>query len=235
MSETLQISDFKIAIERKKIKNMYLKVHPPAGDVCISAPTQMRAETIRLFAISKLPWIKKQRQQIQAQERQAPREYISRESHYLWGDRHLLEVIEVDKTPKVALNHNTIQLQIRPNTFQQKRSEILSQWYRDQLKIAIPTLIKKWEPIMNVKVNRFFVQRMKTKWGSCNITKGTIRLNTELAKKPKSCLEYVVVHEMNHLLERKHNQNFKALMDLFLPNWRHSQAVLNSLPISEER
>lgn len=234
MPETLQLDDIAIAIERKKIKNMYLKVHPPAGDVCISAPTQMRAETIRLFAISKLPWIRKQRQRIQAQEREAPREYISRESHYLWGDRYLLQIVEANKTPQVSRHHQTLLLQVRPNTNQAQKEAIIAQWYRDQLKQAIPALLEKWEPMMEVKVNQFFVQKMKTKWGSCNITRGNIRLNTELAKKPKQCLEYVLVHELTHLLEPTHNKNFFALMDFFLPDWKHHQAILNGLPISPD-
>lgn len=234
MFETLQLADIAIAIERKKIKNMYLKVHPPAGDVCISAPERMTTETIRLFAISKLPWIRQQKQKIQAQEREAPREYMSRESHYLWGDRYLLKIEEINQPPQISMRHHTIHLQIRPGTSPGERGHILAQWYRDQLKQAIPTLIEKWEPIMQVKVNRFFVQKMKTKWGSCNITRGTIRLNTELAKKPRHCLEYVVVHEMNHLLERKHSKRFTMLMDHFLPNWKHSQTILNSLPIAQE-
>lgn len=231
MPEILQLSDVQIAIERKNIKNMYLKVHPPAGDVCISAPEQIHSEKIRLFAMSKYPWIKKQRQKIQAQERESPREYINRESHYIWGDRYLLKIIETNQPPQVFQHPQTLVLHVRPNTSQTKREAIVAQWYRNQLKQTIPVLIQKWEPIMQVNVNRFFVQKMKTKWGSCNITRGTIRLNTELAKKPRHCLEYVVVHEMNHLLEEKHSKRFVALMDSFLPSWRHSQDVLNRLPV----
>ncbi len=213
MPEILDLSDvarceadlFEIAIERKKIKNMYLKVYSPEGDVRISAPKQMQLETIRLFAIAKLPWIKRQRQKIQTRKRETPRDYINQESHYLWGDRHLLKIIEADESPKISLDHQTLLLQVRPHTSPEKKQAMVSQWYREQLKQAIPPLIHKWEPLMNVKVNKFFVQKMKTRWGSCNITKGNIRLNTELAKKPRACLEYVVVHEMTHLLEASHN------------------------------
>ena len=156
MPELITLKDIEITVERKNIKNMYLKVHPPAGDIHISAPQRINSETIRLFAISKLPWIRKQRQKIQSQQRESPRQYLTRESHYLWGDRYLLEVIEVNQAPKVILQHNTIQLQVRPNTNTEQRGEILSQWYRQQLKAAIPPLIQKWEPVMNVKVNKFF-------------------------------------------------------------------------------
>lgn len=235
MPEVITLSDVAIAIERKKIKNMYLKVHPPAGDVCISAPIPMNLETIRMFAITKLPWIRKQRQKIQSQERESPRDYINRESHYLWGDRYLLQIVEANKPPKISRSHQTLLLQVRPDTNPAKKEAIIAQWYRDQLKQVIPALIAKWEPIMEVKVNQFFVQKMKTKWGSCNVPKRNIRLNTELAKKPKQCLEYVVVHEMTHLLEPTHNKNFVALMDSCLPNWKHHQAILNSLPISQDR
>ncbi len=232
MTEVLNLSNVEIDVLRKKIKNMYLSVHPPEGEVRISVPERMNLETIRMFAIAKLPWIKKQRQKIQAQARETPREYLNRESHYFWGDRYLLQVITADKPPQVSLDHKTLLLQVRPHTSQEKKSAIVDQWYREQLKAAIPPLIEKWQPLMEVKVNKFFVQRMKTKWGSCNITLSNIRLNTELAKKPRPCLEYVIVHEMTHLLEASHNKNFVALMDVFLPKWRHYQEILNRLPLS---
>ena len=230
--EILNIRDIEIAIARKNIKNMYLKVHPPLGDVSISAPERMNLETIEMFAIAKLAWIKKQRQKIQSQPRETPREYINRESHYLWGDRYLLKIIEANKPPQITLEHKTLLLQVPPSTCQAKKQAIISQWYRQQLKQAIPPLIEKWEVIMGVKVNKFFVQQMKTKWGSCNITDSNIRLNTELAKKPRFCLEYVIVHEMTHLLEPNHSDKFIALMDAFIPQWRSYQEILNSLPIS---
>lgn len=232
MNETLTLGPLAITVERKNIKNMYLKVHPPDGDVLISAPAHLRLETIRAFAITKLPWIKQQRQKIQAQPRQSPRDYVNQESHYLWGDRYLLKIMETDQAPRISRSHQTLILQVRPDTSPEQKEAIITQWYRHQLKQAIPPLIEKWQPIMGVKVNQFFVQKMKTKWGSCNITNRNIRLNLELVKKPKPCLEYVVVHEMTHLLEASHNQNFVALMDSFLPNWKDRQILLNSLALT---
>lgn len=230
--EILDIGNIIVAIERKNIKNMYLKVRPPMGEVLICSPKTMNLETIKMFAIKKLGWIKKQQKIIQSQARETPRNYIERESHYLWGERYLLKIIEVNQPPRINLNHKTILLQIPPNTDPQKKEAIMSQWYREELKQAIPPLIQKWEPLMGVKVKKFFVQQMKTKWGSCNVTQGNIRLNTELAKKPRPCLEYVVVHEMTHLLEPNHSHRFISLMDCFIPQWREYQQILNNLPIS---
>ena len=233
MTEIIQLKDLEIAIARKKIKNIYLKVCPPAGEVLISAPHQVSMETIRGFVISKLSWIKKQQQKITSQPKEIPRDYIDRESHYLWGERYLMKVVEGQKS-KVTLQHKTLILQVPANTSVIEKEMIMGQWYRQQLKQAIPKLISKWEKIMGVKVNKFFVQQMKTKWGSCNVTASNIRLNTELAKKPKIYLEYVVVHEMTHLLEPSHNHNFKSLMDQFMPQWRSHQQTLNSLPIKSD-
>lgn len=230
MTEIIQLKDLEIAIARKKIKNMYLKVHPPKGEVLISAPDHVSIETIRGFVITKLPWIKKQQQKITSQRREIPRDYIDRESHYFWGERYLMKVIEGKKT-NVQIQHKTLILEVPDNTSAIEKEKIMAQWYRQQLKQAIPKLISKWEKIMGVKINKFFVQQMKTKWGSCNVTASNIRLNTELAKKPKICLEYVVVHEMTHLLEPSHNHKFKALMDKFMPQWRSHQQTLNNLPI----
>lgn len=228
----IKIGEIAITLERKKIKNMYLKVRPPKGEVLICAPETMNIEMIRAFAIKKLSWIKKQQKTIQSQVREIPRDYTEKESHYLWGERYLLKIIESHQPPRIKLDYKTILLQIPPNTDLQKKEAIISQWYRQQLKQAIPPLIEKWQPLMGVRVNKFFVQQMKTKWGSCNVTQGNIRLNTELAKKPKLCLEYVVVHEMTHLLEANHSKKFIALMDYFMPQWREYQQILNNLPIS---
>ncbi|WP_107669082.1 M48 family metallopeptidase [Cyanothece sp. BG0011] len=232
MYEIISLGDTNINVVRKPIKNIYLTVQPPNGEIRISAPPEITSEKIRLFALSKLSWIKKQQQKIQTQEREITKEYINRESHYLWGERYLLKVIEENHPPQIFLEHKTLLLQVRPGTTLDKKEAIIYQWYRKQIKQAIPPLIAKWETLMNVKVNQFFVQRMKTKWGSCNPKARNIRLNSELAKKPRECLEYVVVHEMTHLLEPSHNQRFMSLMNSFIPQWRHHQQLLNSLPIN---
>lgn len=234
MKDHIQIGDITIDVERKTIKNLHLSVHPPTGSVTISAPDRMQLDTIRVYAVSKLDWIKNQQRKLREQNRETPREYLERESHYLWGKRYLLSVREVDSPPSVKLDHARMILAVRPGTGIEKRQKILERFYRTQLKEKIPELIRHWEPRIGVKVAGFYVQRMKTKWGSCTCQKGTIRLNTELAKKPLSCLEYLIVHEMVHLIEPTHNQRFIALMDHHLPNWRLTRNVLNDLPVRHE-
>lgn len=234
MAARIELGEIAVDVVKKDIKNVHLSVYPPTGKVRISAPLRMDLDTIRVFAISKLGWIRQQQKKITAQDREPPREYLNRESHYVWGKRYLLKIIEKDAAPEVKLNHSQLLLQIRPAMGQEKKQAILDDWYRSQMKTAVPPLIAKWEPLMQVKVERFFVQRMKTKWGSCTPGSAGIRLNTDLARKPRECLEYIVVHEMAHLLEPTHNSRFIALMDSFIPNWRFYRTVLNRLPIRHE-
>lgn len=235
MVRQICLGDITADVVLKDIKNVHLSVLPPDGRVRISAPTRMSIDTIRVFAISKLGWIKQQQAKFRAQERETPREYLERESHYVWGKRYLLRIVEENAAPKVELKHSTIVLHIRPGADENKRHEVLEEWYRRQLRQALPPLIAKWEPILGVKVQRVFVQRMKTRWGSCNPKSGYIRLNTDLAKKPRECLEYVLVHEMVHMLEPTHSERFIALMDRFMPKWQHYQRLLNSLPLRYEQ
>ena len=234
MVTQIELGELQVDVVRKNIKNIHLSVYPPTGRVRISAPSRMSLEMIRVFAISKLGWIKRQQQKLQAQERETPREYLDRESHYVWGKRYLLQVLESDEALAVELKHSRLLLRVRPDTDSLKRQAMLEAWYRGQLKQAVPPLVARWEPLMGVKVARFFVQRMKTRWGSCNPGARTIRLNTDLAKKPRECLEYVIVHEMAHLLEPTHNARFVALMDQFMPAWPFYQEQLNRLPVSHE-
>lgn len=219
---------------RKDIKNLHLSVLPPEGKVRIAAPRHMNLDVIRVFAISKLAWIKRQQHKLRDQEREAPREYLDRESHYVWGRRYLLKRVEKDAAPSIALAHGKLVMQVRPGTGEARCREILDGWYREQIRSAIPKLIAKWESRMSVQVGRVFVQRMKTRWGSCNPASGTIRLNTELAKKPPECLEYIVVHEMAHLIEPTHNARFMALMEMFMPTWAQMRRQLNQLPVRHE-
>lgn len=234
MTSQIKLGDIAVDVIRKDIKNIHLSVHPPTGRVRISAPTRMELETIRSFAVSKLGWIKKQQQKLREQEREAPREYLDRESHYVWGKRYLLKVIEEDNAPSVELKHSLMVLRVRPGTEEWKKQAIVEEWYRNQVKQAVPGLLAKWEALIGVKVERFFVQRMKTKWGSCTPNKKHIRLNTDLAKKPPQCLEYIVVHEMIHLLEPTHNERFRALMEQFMPKWQFYREELNRLPVRHE-
>jgi predicted metal-dependent hydrolase len=231
MVEVIDLGGIAADVLRKRIKHVHLSIYPPTGRVRISAPERMALDSIRLFAISKLSWIKYQQRKVKAQEREAPRDYVDRESHYLWGKRYLLTLIERDAAPSITLQHNRIVLSVRPNTSLQRREELLDAWYREQIKTAAPALLKKWEALMKVAPSRIYVQRMKTQWGSCNSVSRAIRLNTDLAKKPPECLEYIVVHEMAHLIEPSHNARFISIMNLFMPKWQHFRDGLNSLPV----
>ena len=235
MVRQLKLGDLAVDVVLKDIKNVHLSVYPPTGRVRISAPSRMRLDRIRLFAISKLGWIKKHQKRLREQEREGRREYLDRESHYVWGRRFLLKVVEEAGAPGVQIRHGTLLLRVRPGAGDATREVVVAGWYRQTLKTAVRPLIEAWEPRLSVTVKRFFVQQMKTKWGSCNPRARTIRLNTELAKKPKECLEYIVLHEMLHLLEPTHSGRFTSLLDQFMPQWRHYRDILNGLPVRHER
>ena len=225
---------FEVDVVFKDIKNVHLSVYPPTGRVRIAAPEHMNLDTVRAFAISKLAWIKKQQTKLQKQERETPREYLDRESHYVWGKRYLLKIVEVDGAPKVELKAGKMILRVRPGASDEARGAAVSKWYREQLKAAIPGLLAKWEPILGANAERVFVQKMKTKWGSCNHDKRSVRLNTDLVKKPAYCLEYILVHELTHLLEKTHNDRFTELMDQFMPQWREYREMLNTSLLTHE-
>ena len=227
------LDDITIDVVQKNIKNMHLSVYPPSGRVRLAAPMDINEEAVRLFAISKLSWIKTNQRKFLKQERQSPRAFDDRESHYYQGRRYLLRVTEHDAPSKVEIKSKThIDLYVRPDTTVEKRQSILNEWYRKQLKNQIPALIDKWEKVIDVDVNDWGVKQMKTKWGTCNIEEKRIWINLELAKKPAFCLEYIVVHEMIHLLERHHNDYFLAYLDKFLPQWKMCKEELNRFPVS---
>lgn len=219
---------------RKDIKNVHLSVHPPTGRVTIASPFRLSLDIIRIFAISKLDWIRRQKEKFLEQERETPREYLDRESHYVWGQRYLLKIVEGNGLPSVELSPRQLLFRSRPRWDQTRKHDFLEAWYREQLKAAIPPLLSKWQHLMGVKVEHFFVQRMKTQWGSCNHRARNIRLNTDLAKKPRECLEYILVHELVHLLEPTHSSRFRTLMDQFIPNWQSCRQALNRLPVRHD-
>ena len=234
MVSQIKLGDIVVDVVPKDIKNVYLSVYPPAGRVRITAPEHMNLDTVRVFAVSKLAWIQKQQGNLRDQERETSREYLDRESHYVWGKRYLLRIVEVDGAPAVELKARKMILRVRPGTSTENREAIVSKWYRELLKAAIPDLLAKWEPIIGVSVDRVFVRKMKTKWGSCNPDRRSIRLNTDLAKKPAFCLEYIFVHELTHLLEKTHSRHFTALMDQFMPQWRDYREMLNTSLLTYE-
>jgi len=234
MVTQLELGDISVDVLKKDIKNIHLSVHPPTGRVRISAPQRMSVETIRLFAIAKLGWIKQHQQKVKTQERETPREFLDRESHYVWGKRYLLEVVEGAEHNGVELKHNRLVLAVRSKVGSEKLETVLDDWYRVRLKEAAIPMIQKWERLIGVKSDRLFVQRMKTRWGSCNTETKSIRLNSELAKKPIECLEYIVVHELLHLKEPTHNRRFLELMGQYLSDWHHRRNALNRLPVRHE-
>lgn len=234
MAETIVLGDITIALTRKDIKHVHLSVHPPTGRVTLVAPSRTRSEVARAYAIAKLGWIREQQAKIRGQARETPRQFVERESHYLWGRRYLLSVKEHDEKPSIRLSHRSIMLTVRPGSSGAKRGMIIHNWQKSLLHASVRELIARWEPKLGVEVAGYFLQRMKTKWGSCNHRTLTIRLNTELVKKPKDLLEYVVVHEMLHLIEPTHNERFLRLLTRHFPSWKEARAELNELPLAAE-
>lgn len=234
MNELIELGGISISVTRKDIKNVHLSVHPPEGRVTLVAPTSTRLEVARAYAISRLGWIREQQQKLDAQARESPRQFVERESHYVWGRRYLMVVNQLDSKPSVVLDHKRITLTVRPGSDAHKRAQVLHEWQKLQLHALVPILIEKWERKLGVTVAGYYLQRMKTKWGSCNHRAGHIRLNTELVKKPKDLLEYVIVHEMVHLLEPTHSERFISVLSEHFPTWREARAELNELPLAAE-
>lgn len=230
----LTVAGIGVDVVYKNIKNMHISVYPPIGRVRVAAPDRLDEEAIRLAVVQRLPWIKKQRQQLRDAERQSEREMVTGESHYVWGQRLRLKLIETAGRAHVDIVGSKLQLSLPSGSESAHRRKLLEAWYRKQIKDAIPPLIEKWEPIIGQKVNGWTVRRMKTKWGSCNPDSAKLWFNIELAKKHPGCLEYIVVHEMTHFHERTHNDRFVELMDKYLPNWRATRDELNGAPLAEE-
>ena len=233
-SAYLTVAGIGVDVIYKDIKNLHVGVYPPVGRVRVAAPLQLNDEQVRLALVQRLPWIKRQRAQLQSAERQTEREMVTGESHFAWGRRYRLEVTECATKAHVDVAGDRLVLSAPAGVSVGRRREVLDRWYREQLRGSIPGLIERWEPRMDVDVRRWTVRRMKTKWGSCNRESGHIWFNVELAKKNPEGLEYVVVHEMTHLLERGHGRRFVALMDGFLPDWRARRDELNGAPLVEE-
>jgi len=234
MTETIELGDVVVALTRKDVKHVHLSVHPPTGRVSLVAPRQTRTEVARAYAISKLGWIRDQQARLRAQARESPRRFVTRESHYVWGKRYLLSVIEREQKPSVTMDHRRITLAVRPGSDGAKREAVMHEWHKGLLHGTVPQLIDRWESRLKVKVTAYFLQRMKTRWGGCNHEAKHIRLNTELVKKPKDLLEYVVVHEMAHLIAPTHGERFLTLLNEHYPSWREARAELNELRLSAE-
>lgn len=231
MNTVLQLDEITVDVFQKNIKNITLRVYPPKEEggvkVRISAPERMSIEKIRDFALTNLDWIKKQQERLKQQVYEPPLKYVEGETHYFWGKPLPLKFVKRDAAPAVQVVSDCLLMFVRPKTFKRGKEAILEDFYRAQTRKAATPLIVKWEPVMGVTVNKIAVQKMKTRWGTCNTVNGQIRLNSELAKKSPECFEYLVVHEMVHLLEPSHNARFHALMDRFMPDWRVHRAALN--------
>ncbi len=231
----IKVSGIRIEVVRKAIKNLHLGVYPPEGRVRVAAPLKVNDEAVRLAVVARLGWIRRQQARFATQPRLSPREMISGESHWLWGRRYRLRVIEASGPFRVALDGNSwLNLYVRPDTSAVRREKALEEWYRQELKNRIQRLIEKWEPVIGVEVSEWGVKKMKTRWGTCNAEARRIWLNLELVKKPPACLEYIVVHEMVHFLERRHNDRFRELMDQFMPHWQLRRDELNQAPLAHE-
>jgi len=231
-STHITISGIDVEVVRKAIKNLHLGVYPPNGRVRVAAPAAMGDEAIRLAVIGKLGWIKKRQAGFDNQERQSPREYVTGETHYYRGRRYRLNVVYQNGQAVVSISKlRTINLYVQVGSDTARREQVLYDWYRSRLKEMVPELLEKWERIIGVQTAAWDVKRMKTKWGTCNIEARRIWLNLELVKKQVHCLEYVLVHELVHLLERNHNDRFTALMDQFMPLWPQYREELNRAPL----
>ncbi|NWL12129.1 metal-dependent hydrolase [Paenarthrobacter nitroguajacolicus] len=230
----LTVSGIDVDVIYKNIKNLHIAVYPPLGRVRVAAPERLDDDAIRLAVVQRLPWIKKQREQLRAAVRQTEREMVTGESHYVWGQRYRLKVVNEPGRIRFNLTGKHLTLHAPKESSPDTRREAMDEWYRSALKHEIPELIAKWQPIIGRNVARWTVRRMKTKWGSCNRESAHIWFNLELAKKHPHCLEYIVVHEMTHLLERNHNERFTELMDGFLPDWRARRDELNAAPLADE-
>ena len=231
----ITVNGLVVNVVRRNIKNIHLGVYPPSGRVRVAVPLQVNDESVRLFTISRLAWIKRQQAKFEDQERQSEREFVSGESHYYQGRRYLLNVTYHQGPPAVIIrNKKIIDLFVRTGSNPAERERVLNTWYRQRLKEEIAPLIAKWEAIIGVKVSEWGVKQMKTKWGTCNIQDRRIWLNLELIKKPVHCLEYIIVHEIMHLLERHHNERFMAYMNNFMPLWQYYREELNRAPLGHE-
>ncbi|MFM7393842.1 MAG: M48 family metallopeptidase [Cyanobium sp.] len=232
-SHQLLIGSMAVEVTVKPIKHLHLSVLPPRGAVRISAPEGMGEAQLRAYTIGKLGWIRRQQSRFERQERLSPRQVVERESHYVWGRRVLLHIEEVDKPPRIELRPNHLHLFIRPGSSSTKRLQLLAAWYREQLRTAATPLIQRWQGALGVESNRLFIQAMRCQWGSCNPASGNIRLNTQLASRPRACLEYVVLHELAHLRVPRHDEAFRRLLDQHLPDWPERRRLLHALPLAD--
>lgn len=237
-STLIKIGELDIQLTRKDIKNLHISVMPPDGDVRVSAPKAMTDTAVRMAVIHRIPWIRRQQASFANQDRQSTRQMLSGETHYLWGRRYRLEVIEIDngqnRPNEIKLKSGRLKLYVSPHTTTENKAKILNDYYRMRLKARVPDILDKWATRLDISVESWQIKRMKTKWGSCSVEDRRIWLNLELAKKPINCLEYIILHELVHFKERNHNTQFKAILDTYMPDWRSRRDMLNQMPLDQE-
>jgi predicted metal-dependent hydrolase len=231
MTTLIEVGDQQINVTFKRIKNVHLSVKPPNGDVFVSAPHGMKVSAVRAYALTKLAWINKHQKRMRGQEREPERQYVDMETHYVWGHRYLLAVTEGDGKQGVCIEGSRLRLNVKSNSTRDEKASVYEAWSREQLREVATPMIENWAARMGVSPAELYIQKMKTRWGSCNISKRNIRLNTELSKKPREFLEFVIVHELVHLLERNHTERFYDLMNKFMPTWEDKRRALDELPI----
>jgi predicted metal-dependent hydrolase len=227
----LTVQGQEVDVVRKKIKNLHLSVYPPDGRVRVACPLHIDDDAVRLAVARRFGWIRRQQRAFDTQERISPREYVTGESMYFAGRRYRLLVVDGTETGVVLANKRIIRLTVRKGASQRTKANIVGAWQKNELARQLPALIAKWEPLMGVEIHEWVVQKMSRKWGTCNSDSGRVRLNVALARVSPSCLEYVVVHEMAHMLERTHGPRFQLLLDGFLPDWRMRKAQLSDVPL----
>lgn len=223
----LTVGGIEMSAEKKRIKHMYIRVVPPRGEVRITAPLRTPDSAIRAFALSRVGWIEKQRRRLLSQPEQREYRYVTGERHPLWGEEYPLEVVHGEGRGRVSLADRKIVLQVRPDSSTEQRAKLLGDWYREILRAAIPAVFDRCENIVGAKASGWQIRAMRTRWGSCNTVSGKICLNLQLVYRPPRCLQYVVIHELTHLLERSHNRTFKNYIDQFLPDWREAAQALS--------
>ena len=233
--DQIEVNGLRVDVVRKAIKNLHLAVYPPDGRVRVAVPEHLDDEAVRLAVVSRLGWIRRKQETFEEQERQSAREMVTGESHYVQGRRYRLDVVTTEGRPAVALRDaTTLELRVRPGMQAAEREQMLQRWYRRLLRAHVAELVAKWAPVIGVDVAEWGIKKMKTRWGTCNTDARRIWINLDLAKKPPACLEYIVVHELVHLIERRHNERFRELMDRHLPQWRMYRDELNRAPLAHE-
>ena len=230
----MRVDDIEVEVHRKRIRHLYLRVGPPNGRLRVSAPLRIGDDAIRQAVAKRMPWVRRQQERQRRRERESDRAFASGERHLVEGIDRVLNVTTHEGPPRIGLRDNAmLEMRVRPGTGRDERADLLDAWYRERLKTSIPRLIAAWEPFLGVKVKEWRIRKMKTRWGSCSFRKGRIWLNLELAKKPVHCLEYVVVHEMAHLIEPSHNRRFWGILDRHMPDWRARRDELNRFPVMD--